>query len=182
MTKAEIYARALFDLAVLADSVDETDEGVAAAAKAVRGHAGLRESLTDTGVPVEKKRDVLRDIFGENVTPEALAIVTLVVENGDADQLGDVSRTFGEIAEAERGMLVAEVTTAVPLDGGLRDALKTKLADSLSRPVTLRERVDASIVGGIVIQVAGRVLDGSVALQLDEARSELSSAHPGGES
>lgn len=180
--KAETYARALFDLAVLADSVDATDEGLAAAARAVRGHAGLREALTDTAVPAEKKRDVLRDVFGGDVTAEALSMVTLVVEKGDADELGEIARIYREIAEAERGMVVAEVTTAVALDDTLREALRKKLADTLSRPVTLRERVDASIVGGIVIQVAGRVLDGSVALQLDEARTALSSAHAGGES
>ena len=181
-SKAETYARALFDLATLADTVDATDEGLGVAATAIRAHAGLREALTDTSVPAEKKRDVLRDIFGENVTPEALSIVTLVVENGDADLLGDVVREYGEIAEAERGMVVAEVTTAVALDDALRGSLKNKLSASLGRPVTLREQVDASIVGGIVIKVAGRVLDGSVTLQLDEARSALSSAHTGGES
>jgi F-type H+-transporting ATPase subunit delta len=144
--------------------------------------ASPAEPLTDTAVPVEKKRDVLRDIFGQDVTPEALSIVTLVVENGDTDSLDDVSRVFGEIAERERGMVVAEVTTAVALDDTLRASLTQKLSAFLGRPVTLRERVDAAILGGIVIKVAGRVLDGSVTLQLDEARTALSSARAGGES
>ena len=104
------------------------------------------------------------------------------MESGDTDVLDDVSRTYAEIAEAERGMMVAEVTTAIPLDDALRTNLSKKLSDMLERPVTLRERVDETIVGGIVIKVAGRVLDGSVSLQLDEARTTLSRSTAGGDS
>lgn len=178
---ARTYARVLFDLASAADAVDAADEGVRAAAEAVRGHIDLRTALTDTGVPAEKKRAVLRDIFGEAVTPEVLAVVTLAVERGHADALGEIARTFGEIAETERGIVVAEVTTAVPLDEPLRSSLIDKLAAALERPVSLRERVDASIVGGVIIKVGGRVLDGSLSAQLDAVRANLSTASQGGE-
>ena len=174
------YARALFELSQLGGSVDATDVALRTVVDAVRGELQLREALTDTSVPVEAKRAVLRDIFGEHVTPEALAIVTLLVERDLAEALPDVGRLFGEIAEAERGIVAAEVTTAVPLDDALRASLADKLAASLGRPVALRERVDASIVGGVVIKVAGRVLDGSVASQLESVRRALAT-NPGGE-
>jgi F-type H+-transporting ATPase subunit delta len=180
--KAQAYARALFDLAALADSVDATDEGLRSLVEAARSHAGLRDALADASVPAQNKREILRELFGENVTAEALAIVTVIVERGDAALLDDVSRAFDEIAEAERGMVVAQVTTAVPLDDALRSRITEKLTASLDRPVALRERVDESILGGVVIKVAGRVLDGSLALQLDEARTRLSSTPTGGES
>jgi F-type H+-transporting ATPase subunit delta len=175
------YARTLFDLAVSADAVDAVDEDLRAMAEAVREHGALKEALTDTSVPAETKRGVLRDIFGGDVAPETLAIVTLAVERGRADRLDELVRAFAKIAETERDMVVAEVTTAVPLEDELRGAVKQKVSDALGRPVVLRERVDGSIKGGIIIEVAGRVLDASVASQLDEARSALTST-PGGES
>jgi F-type H+-transporting ATPase subunit delta len=177
---APAYACTLFELASLADSVDDTDRGLASAAEAVRASLDLRSALTDASVPAETKRGVLRDIFGDAVTPEALALVTLLVERGHTELLGDVARSFGEIAEKERGIVVAEVTTAVPLTDALRASLTAKLVASLGRPVSLRENVDASILGGVVIEVAGRVLDGSVASQLEEMRRTLVTT-PGGE-
>jgi F-type H+-transporting ATPase subunit delta len=174
------YAKALYDLASMAGTVDATDESIAAAAAAVRGNIDLRRALTDTSVPAEKKRDVLRDIFGAHVTPEALAIVTLVAERGDLAALTDVARAYRGLAEAERGVVVAEVLTAVPLDDALRASVSDKLAASLGRPVTLRETVDATILGGIRIKVAGRVLDGSVSTQLEGVRQALTSAQGGG--
>ena len=64
---AGTYARVLFDLATAADSVDATGESINSVAETVRGHMDLRDALTDTQVPAEKKRDVLREIFGGQV-------------------------------------------------------------------------------------------------------------------
>lgn len=177
----ETLARVLFDLASLADSVEAVDGDLAGVVKAVRGHMDLRQALTDTGIPAEKKRDILREIFGGNVSPETLSIVTLMVERGMVDQLGDLKRVYGEIAERESGVVVAEVTTAVALDDALRAKLVEKLTASLGRPISLRENVDESIIGGIRINVAGKVLDGSVSTQLRGVRSALSNARQGGE-
>jgi F-type H+-transporting ATPase subunit delta len=178
---ARTYARVLFDLAAAADVVDDVDAGLATVIEAVRGHIDLRSALIDTQVPAEKKRDVLRGIFGEHVAPEALAIVTLAVDRGHTELLGDIAREFGQIAEKERGIVVADVTTAVELDQATRASLINKLSAQLGRPVSLRERVDASILGGVIVKVAGRVLDGSLSSQLDSMRVVLSSTSQGGE-
>jgi F-type H+-transporting ATPase subunit delta len=178
---ASAYARTLFDIATLADSVDPTDESLRTAVATVRGDVDLREALTDTSVPVEAKRAILRDIFGPRVTPEALAIVTLLVERDHVALLGDVARLYSAISETERGIIIADVTTAVPLEDAQRAPLTEKLAASFGRPVSLRETVDGSILGGIVIKVAGRVLDGSVASQLDSVRRALATTSGGEE-
>ncbi|MEN6430420.1 MAG: ATP synthase F1 subunit delta [Coriobacteriales bacterium] len=177
----ETYARALFDLAAASDSVDAVDEGLRGVAAAVRGSIDLREALVDTGIPAEKKRDVLRDIFGGAVAPEALAVITLLGDRDLTGYIGDLARAYATIAEAERGIVVAEVTTAVPLTDALRAALVDKLSTALGRKVSLRESVDESILGGIVIRVAGRVLDGSVTSQLRELRHVLITSRQGGE-
>lgn len=177
----ETLARVLFDLASLAGAVEAVDEDLASVVKAVRGHVDLRQALTDTGVPAEKKRDILREIFGEAVSPETLSIVTLMVERGLTDKLGDLKRTYTEIMERENDVAVVEITTAIALDDKLRSTLVDKLAASLGRPVSLREHVDESIIGGIRINVAGKVLDGSVSTQLNSVRAALSTARQGGE-
>src|SRR5574340_613732 len=177
----ETLAGVLFELATLADVVDAVGNDLAAVTKAVRGHVDLHQALTDTSLPAEKKRDIMRGIFGESVTPEALAIVTLMVERGLADSLGDLARVFGETAEAERGIVVAEVTTAIELDEALRAKLIKQISTAIGRPISLRERVDESILGGIRINVAGRVLDGTVTSQLEDVRRTLATARQGGE-
>ncbi len=184
MTTSEIirtYARVLFDLASAVDAVDETDEGLRVIIETVRGNVELRDALSDSGIPGEKKRDIVRDLFANAVSPEAIAVAGLLVERGAAGDLSEIRRVFSEIAEQERGIVVAEVTTAIALTDGVRTTLREKLAGGLGCPVSLRERVEPSILGGIRINVAGRVLDGSLVSQLDAMRATLSNASQGGE-
>jgi F-type H+-transporting ATPase subunit delta len=175
------YARVLFELASAAGDVDAVDAGMRTIVEAVRGSVELRDALADESLPAEKKRAIVRDIFGGKVAPEAVAVAGLAIERGLGASLGTIAERFGEIAEAERGIVVAEVTTAVPLTDALRASLTERLAEVLGRPVTLRERVDVAILGGIRINVAGRVLDGSLSSQLDAMRTTLSNASQGGE-
>ncbi len=184
MTTSEVtgtYARVLFDLASAADAVDAADEGLRTVVETVRGSMELREALSDAAIPGDRKREIMRDLFFGVASPEAVAVATLVVERGAVASLGEVYRAFGEIAEAERGIVVAEVTTAIALTDATRTSLVDKLSSALGHPVSLRERVDGSIIGGIRINVAGRVLDGSLISQLDAMRAALSNASQGGE-
>ncbi len=175
------YARVLFELANAAGDVDAVDAGLHTVLETVRGSVELRDALADESITAEKKRAIMRDIFSDSVAPEAVAIAGLAIERGMGGSLGTIAEVFGEIAEAERGIVMVEVTTAVPLTDALRASLTEKLTSALDRPVALRERVDGSILGGIRINVAGRVLDGSLSSQLDAMRATLSNASQGGE-
>jgi F-type H+-transporting ATPase subunit delta len=184
MTTSEIigtYARALYELAAAAGDVDGVDAGMRAMVETIRGSVELRDALADRALPSEKKRAIMADLFAGKVAPEAVAIATAAVERGHGGSLALIAERYGEIAEAERGVVVAEVTTAVPLTDALRASFTEKLAAALERPVSLRERVDSSILGGVRINVAGRVLDGSLSSQLDALRSTLTTASQGGE-
>jgi len=184
MTTSEItgaFARALFDLANAADAVDAADAGLRTIVETVRGNVDLRDALADSALPTDKKRAIMRDLFAGVDSPEAVAIASTMVERGQVASLGDVLTAYGEIAEAERGIVVAEVTTAVSMADDTRASLVQKLSATLGRPVSLREKVDASIIGGIRINVGGRVLDGSLSSQLDAMRSALATSSQGGE-
>jgi F-type H+-transporting ATPase subunit delta len=178
--RAEAYARGLFELAGVDGSVDAADAALEAAVIALRSHAELRDTLADASVPAEGKRAVVAELFAESSAPVA-AVVGLMADNGDIGLVEDVARIFTTVAENERGAVVARVTTAVELDDATRTGLVEDLRTFLGTPVVLRENVDPSIVGGIVINVAGKVIDGSVAARLDATRRALSTTSTGGE-
>lgn len=176
-----VYARALFDLANAADAVDAADAGLRTIVETVRGSVPLRDTLADSAITADKKRDIMRELFAGIDSPEAVAIASTMVQRGLVASLEETLAAFVEIAEAERGIVVAEVTTAIPMADETRAALVQKLSATLGRPVSLREKVDSSIVGGIRINVAGRVLDGSLSAQLDAMRAALATSSQGGE-
>jgi F-type H+-transporting ATPase subunit delta len=178
---AATYAASLFELASVSGTATLADEQLGDVVRTIRGHVDLRDALAGAAVPAEKKREILREIFGESTTPAVLAIVQLAIDSGHVDELGEVAAVYAALVEDKLGIVPAEVTTAVPLTDELRASITGKLSGSLGKRVELRERVDGSILGGIVIKVAGRVLDGSLLKQLNDVRSALSTASTGGE-
>lgn len=184
MTTSEIigtYSRVLFELASAADAVDAVDEGLRSIIETIADNVDLRDVISDEQVSPEKKRAIVSEIFSGAVAPEAVAITAIAIERGHGTLLRSVVEQFAELAEKERGILFVEVTTASELSDGLRSSVTEKLTAALGHPVALRERVDASMLGGIRINVAGRVLDGSLSSQLDAVRGALSNASQGGE-
>lgn len=73
------------------------------------------------------------------------------------------------------------VTTAVPMDDKLRGEVRAKMEKDLKAPIYLVERVDPSIIGGIVIEERGNRYDASVKAQLVNIRKKLSTSFLGGE-
>ena len=76
---------------------------------------------------------------------------------------------------------MVDVTTAVPLDDGLRQLITEKAEADLGRRAVLRERIDASILGGIIMDVDGNYIDASMISQLNRARNDLKDTTDGGE-
>ncbi len=177
---SETYARVLFDLASAVDAVDSVDASFRSIVETIRENVELRDALGDSSVPADAKRAILGELFA-GAAPEAVAVATIVIDRNGTDALNGVLSHFAEIAEAERGIVVAEVITAMELTDATRSSLVEKLSAAMGRPVSLREKVNPAIIGGIRISIAGRVLDGSIASQLDAVRSALSNASQGGE-
>jgi len=182
-TKSEsirVYARALFDLALASGSVDATGTGLASMQDAVAANPTLSDALADVSLPSTKKAAILQELF-VGVAPEALGIALISIERIGAQSLGLLVAAFDEIAANERNIVVAEVTTAHPLTDSLRASLQEKLSANIGKPVTLRERTDEKLIGGVRINIAGRVLDGSISKQLTSIRSALTNSSVGGE-
>ena len=76
---------------------------------------------------------------------------------------------------------MVDVISAVSLDEHLREVIKNKLSRDLGSDILLREHVDKSILGGIIMSAHGKRLDASMATQLEHARVALSTERIGGD-
>ena len=89
--------------------------------------------------------------------------------NGDLDKLSDVLDLYSEMADGDQQTVGVTVTTAVPLDHELRALITQKCELDLGCNVFLIERVDPSIIGGLILSANGRRRDASVRYQLEQA-------------
>ncbi len=114
-------------------------------------------------------------------TPEVLETLTAMREDNDLDLVKDVAHQYKTLVDQDDKTVSVTVTTAVPMDDKLRGEVRAKMEKDLKAPVYLVERVDPSIIGGIVIEERGNRYDASVKAQLVNIRKKLSASFLGGE-
>jgi F-type H+-transporting ATPase subunit delta len=174
------YASVLFDAAAASDNVDDVSTQLDAVVRLVRSHAPLRDALRDDSVAGVQRAQMLREVLA-GLQPALIDTLAVMVERDNFSLLTSLVEEYARVAEERRGIVAVDVTTAVELTDVLRQSISAKLSADLGKGVTLREKVDPAIIGGIVISTHGHRIDASVSSQLEAARVVLSTAPTGGE-
>lgn len=112
-----------------------------------------------------------------SASPEVVAVLSSLFERGQFDLLPQIVASYKAMTEEDEDVVGVTVTTAVPLDDDLRRALTEKCEGDLGRKVFLIEKVDPSIIGGLVLEARGQRRDVSVKTQLRAAREALVSTN-----
>jgi F-type H+-transporting ATPase subunit delta len=172
---ARRYAAALFDVVRKDGDIDRAAEELGAIKAAIAGHDQLRKVLESPGVPMPVKRKILDDIVGASgdVSQETRRLFGLLAERDRLAMLPDVADAFAARVMQAKKIVPAEVVTAVPLADHNRAALSAALGRAAGAQVTMTERVDPSIVGGVIAKVGSVVFDGSVTTQLARLKQKL---------
>jgi len=107
------------------------------------------------------------------IQPLAMNLARLLVFRGRARQARAVANAFAAIADAAEGIEDAEVVTAVALDQAQRENIVAQLSAAFGKRIRLTARVDPAVIGGIVVRVGDRQIDGSIRTRLRQLRREL---------
>jgi F-type H+-transporting ATPase subunit delta len=108
-------------------------------------------------------------------SPILLKLVELLASRDRLGLLGEVAAAYAELANARKGVVAAEVVSAVALAPAQLQALERALAGGAGR-VELASAVEPGLVGGLVIRMGGRTYDGSVCTQLAALRRRLAAS------
>ncbi len=168
------YARALFAVADAEGTLEDVEDELYRFGKIVDQEPRLRDALTDPALPADRKKALLHELLGERTSPHTVNLLGFVIEQGRAKDLAKIADALGEFAAERRRKAVAEVRSAVPLDGDRRERLARALSQATGRDVEVRVIVDDSVIGGIVARVGDQVFDGTVRRKLDLARERVS--------
>jgi F-type H+-transporting ATPase subunit delta len=167
------YADALFEVARAEGNLGEVEDELFRFSQTLQGNDELRNALTDAGIPVARRQQVVEDLLGGKASPTTVALVSMVVGTGRARELPAIIERLVEMSAAEANKEVAEVRSAVPLTDDQRARLAKALEDATGKQIEVKVVVDPSVLGGIVAQVGDTVIDGSVRRRLDQLKNAL---------
>ena len=171
--KAAVYAKVLLGSCKVSNNVFVVSGQFDELLKVVRGSLELRKALIDKTIPADTKKALVDEVF-QGYAKELLSVFNVMVEREDLSLLPRVHENFVYLAEKALGAVFIDVTTVVPLDEELRQQIITKYSSQMGCGVLLREHVDSSLIGGIILSTHGKRIDASVASQLEKARHVLS--------
>jgi F-type H+-transporting ATPase subunit delta len=168
---AKRYAQALFDLAVERDQVDGWAEDLILVDETLRDEE-LRTFLEHAKIPLQRKISAIGEAFRQ-VDPMVTNVLSLLVSRGMVDLVSEVSEGYQRLLNELRNREQVEVWSAVPLEDQERERVARVLTGLIDKEVIVESHVDSSMIGGLVIKVGDKLIDGSTRKRLADLGEKL---------
>ncbi|OGO57159.1 MAG: ATP synthase F1 subunit delta [Chloroflexi bacterium RBG_16_72_14] len=169
---ARRYAEAAFEVALRDGELDGWRDDLALAAD-ILGRPEVAPIVASPAVPLAQRLGVVSQLLERRVRPGALRLASLLVSRGRVAILPRVAEDFVRQLNAHRGVIMATVSSAVPLTADETAAIRSRVEAMAGAAVELRTKVDPGLLGGITIQVRDRLLDASIRGRLERLRDQL---------
>lgn len=171
---ARRWATALLEIGVESGQLDKLVEEIQRTATVYEESAELRSSIANPLVPVHAKQEIVREIAGRlGLSQVARNALELLLHRRRLPALPGIAAHLREMADEKRGLLRAEVSTAMPLPEEYFTKLQAQLERITGRRVALDRKIDPSLISGVVARVGDTVYDGSLISRLRQMKEAL---------
>jgi len=172
---AEVYARALFEVAVDQDKLDEIHEQLGQFADAVDQNRDLATFFFSPYFSSEEKKDALgRAVDGAE--PAFMNFLQALVERHRMPVIFRIRARFQQLWQEERKLLPVQITSAIALDEAMVHGIGDQIGEQVGRTIELSTTVDPELLGGVVLRVGNIVLDASIRNRLEQLRKQVAQA------
>jgi len=165
------HAQAVFRIALESDQLDRWQTDLATMATVLQD-AEIVSFLENPKVSLERKRDLLRPALG-GITPKAMNLAYLLITKKRLRMVPSLVAEYRRLVYAHKGMVEADVVTAIPITDREEERIGRDLAAITGKTVMLAATVDPDIMGGLVVRLGDKLMDGSVRTRLQELRRKL---------
>ena len=170
---AKVYADALFELCSEDKSYDSVHRDINDCRKVFADNPDLLKFLSAPAINTDKKTELLSEIFSDcGIVCNLLCVITV---KNRAGLIYKITDCFNKLYNEYRNIAEITVTTCIPLSDTMREKLKAKLSAKFGKTVVMNEKVDKSILGGVIVQYENLQIDSSIKSKLNSVHNELRS-------
>ncbi len=171
-----VYAQSLIELAEEAGTLAEAADEAAQLSDLLASDTELQAIFASRVVSDQARAGVIDRMFKGRVSDVTWRFLQVVNRKGRSANLPGILATVGKLMDERSGKVQAHVTAAQAMDAGQLDSIAAALGASMGKQVEVTQSVDASLLGGVVVQVGDKLIDGSVATKLNSIKQQLVNA------
>lgn len=172
-TIARNYAEALLALARKAGDLQGWGHLIDDVAAAMERDERLHRFLEAPQISAADKNEVLAKAYQDRAPRVFVRYLQQLVKNRRQMLIPQIAAEYRDLVDEVEGRLHAQVTVAKPLDDEGRALIARQLSATLGQPVVPQVRVNPNIMGGVIVRVGDRVMDGSLRRRLGTLRSRM---------
>lgn len=161
--------RAQLAVAEREGNLDETEDELFRFARVVESTPGIRDALSDRGIELVGRRQLVEDLLGGRATGTTLVLAKRAVGARERTYAHTIEG-FVTLAAAQKNRVVATVRVARPLTAEQHTRLQAALSEQAGRQVMVQEILDPNVLGGVRVELGDEVIEGTVSSRLESAR------------
>ncbi|CAN1342523.1 ATP synthase subunit O, mitochondrial [Linum perenne] len=170
------YASALYIAAKKANTLDKVESELLDLVQALEKSPTFAQFTKDLSVPADTRVKAINDITEKAKFSETTkTFLVVLAQNGRLRFVDTIAKKFAQLTMADKGIVQATVTTVEPLPASEEKELKEILQEIIGqgKKVTLEQKIDASILGGLVVEFSQKVFDMSIKTRAQQMERSL---------
>lgn len=174
-----VYAEALLELTSEQGSTDALAEEVQQLL-AVTGAGGeLHQLFSNPAIGDQDRKQIVKRVFEGKVSDLLFRFLCVIADKGRLGSLPSIFAGYLLAVAQQRGQVEVQAYVAAPLDAETARQVAAQIGAHLNKQVTLRQHVDESLIGGLKIKIGDKLIDASVASQLNTMKNKMIAAARG---
>lgn len=167
------YAQAIYEVAADKDMLGKVEEELSMVEKTIYEHEDLRILFYHPRVPAKAKKETVTKLFNQELQGFVHNFLLLLIDKRREAALPQIVTEYRKLANEARNIGEAEVISAMPLTESEEAELARKLSKVTGKNIVLKTYIDESILGGVIVKIGDKLIDGSVARQLKMLKNAL---------
>lgn len=167
------FINALLEVALKKGQFEQIEKDLSLVCGVIKKQDTLKKILFHPSIPRSSKKDLITRVFGKSVSGLMMNFLSLLVDRRKEGLLEFIPDVYKTVTDEKKGVIKATVQTVVPLTGERLDNFKKQLKKMTGKTVELEVVQNPDILGGMVIKIGNKMIDGSVANRLKNLKTKL---------
>ncbi|MFN8846677.1 MAG: ATP synthase F1 subunit delta [Bdellovibrionales bacterium] len=171
---AKRYAKSLYELGHQRKMASAYHAQLAEAASAINKDSVVKQFFVGTAASKVEKKEILKKLFAQTkLESDIQAFLYLLIDKARFSLLEEIVKASQELSDADQGTTRGLLFSAQPIAEAHKLEYEKKASSILGKKIQLETRVQAGLVGGVKIEVAGWTFDDSLSAHLDKISERM---------